>query len=144
MISAARIVQTLGGPRVVRERAATYTAVVERVRAGLPYAALEAVAARYEIPEETVIRLLHLPRRTLARRKKDGRLRPNESDRLLRLARIVATAEDVLEDRDKAVAWLQRPNRALGGRRPLDMLDTDVGAREVEHVLGRIESGVYS
>lgn len=50
----------------------------------------------------------------------------------------------MIGDEEKAVEWLQTPNRALGGERPLDQLDTDVGAREVEDLLGRIAYGVYS
>jgi putative toxin-antitoxin system antitoxin component (TIGR02293 family) len=80
----------------------------------------------------------------LARRKQERRLRADESDRLLRLARVAAVAEDVLGAQDKAGRWLQKPNRALGGIVPLDLLDTDLGAEEVVTVLGRIEHGVYS
>ncbi|HET7876142.1 MAG TPA: antitoxin Xre/MbcA/ParS toxin-binding domain-containing protein [Methylomirabilota bacterium] len=144
MISAARIVETLGGKGVLRDRPADYTAVIGRIRAGLPYAALEAVARRFEIPLETLVRVLHLPRRTLARRKKERRLRADESDRLLRLGRVAALAEEVLGDKEKASRWLQKPNRALGGIAPLDLLDTDLGAQEVEATLTRIEHGVYS
>ena len=53
-------------------------------------------------------------------------------------------AEEVLGTREKAAAWLHDPNRALGGPRPLDQLDTDLGARQVEQILGRIAHGVYS
>ena len=59
-------------------------------------------------------------------------------------ASIEARAEDVLESREKALRWLDSPNRALGGRRLLDLLDTGLGAKQVEEILGRIESGVYS
>jgi putative toxin-antitoxin system antitoxin component (TIGR02293 family) len=51
---------------------------------------------------------------------------------------------DVLGEREKALRWLGSPNKALGGRRPLDLLDTGLGAKQVEQILGRIESGVYS
>jgi putative toxin-antitoxin system antitoxin component (TIGR02293 family) len=50
----------------------------------------------------------------------------------------------MIGEEEKAGEWLRTPNRALGGERPLDLLDTDVGAREVEDVLGRIAYGVYS
>lgn len=57
---------------------------------------------------------------------------------------IAARASEVLGGQEKATHWLNRPNRALGGRRPLDLLDTDLGIQQVEQVLGRIEYGVYS
>jgi putative toxin-antitoxin system antitoxin component (TIGR02293 family) len=63
---------------------------------------------------------------------------------LVRFARIATFASDVLGDDAKASRWLQRPNRALSGRQPLSLLDTDLGAREVEAILGRIEHGVFS
>ena len=127
-----------------KERTATYDVIVDRVRAGLPYAVLESLSMRFQIPQEHLTRVLRIPLRTLARRKKERRLQAVESDRLLRVARIAAFAEDVLGDVAKAGRWLQKPNRALGGVIPLDQLDTDIGARHVEQVLGRVAHGVYS
>jgi len=144
MVSTGRLVQALGGKGVLRERQATYEAIIDKARAGLPYATLEAIATRFEIPQDILVSILHLPPRTLARRKKSRRLSADESDRLLRLARVVAQAEDVLGSRERAGAWLRGTVRALGGVRPLDLLDTDLGAQQVERVLGRIEHGVYS
>ena len=82
--------------------------------------------------------------RTIARRKKEKKLRPDESDRLVRVARIGAIAEGVLGSEQKAAAWLRESNRALGGIAPLEILDTDIGIKQVEEILGRIEYGVYS
>lgn len=144
MVTPLMIVKTLGGWGVLRERLADYAAVIERTRTGLPYAALESVATRYAIPVPRLARVLGLPARTLARRKKERRLATGESDRLLRLARVAAGAEDVLGAAAKAGQWLQKPNRAFRGAAPLDLLDTDLGAEEVVTVLGRIEHGVYS
>ena len=144
MISAARLVTALGGRKVFRERQASYSSVVARVRAGLPYAAIEALATRFSISHEAVCRLLHIPPRTLARRKKEGRLRADESDRLLRLGRVAARTEEVLGTAEKAASWLKKPNRALGGAVPLAQLDTDIGAHQVEEILGRVEHGLYS
>jgi putative toxin-antitoxin system antitoxin component (TIGR02293 family) len=80
----------------------------------------------------------------LARRKDKRTLNPVESDRLYRLARVALMAIEVLGSHEKAKQWLERPNRALGGETPLSLLDTDIGARQVEAVLGRIEHGVFS
>lgn len=144
MVSSARLIKALGGGKVFRERRAGHSAVVDRVRAGLPYAALEAVATRFEIPTEALVRVLHIPPRTLARRKKERRLRPDESDRLLRLARVAARAEEVLGTPENAAGWLRDPIIALGDTSPLDNLDTELGTEEVEQILGRIEHGIYS
>jgi putative toxin-antitoxin system antitoxin component (TIGR02293 family) len=144
MVTASKIAQTLGGKGVLKERLADYTAVIQLARAGLPYAALEAVAKRYAIALATLARVIDLPARTLARRKKERRLSASESDRLVRVTRVAAEAEGVLGDHQKAGRWLQKPNRALGGAIPIDLLSSDLGAGQVETILGRIEYGVYS
>ena len=144
MVTASKIAETLGGKSILKERLADYTAVIHRVRAGLPYGALEAVARRYGIPLTTLARVIDLPARTLARRKKERRFSAGESDRLARVARAAASAEDVLENRHNAGRWLQTPNRALGGVTPLDLLSSDLGAEQVETILVRIDYGVYS
>jgi putative toxin-antitoxin system antitoxin component (TIGR02293 family) len=142
MVTVMMIAETLGGRDVLRERQADYSAVIRRTREGLPYAALPVVAKRYGIPLATLARVIGLRERTLALRKKERRLRAVESDRLLRVARVATSAEDILGARAKAGRWLQNPNGALGGARPLDLLDTDLGAEEVVTILGRIEHGV--
>jgi putative toxin-antitoxin system antitoxin component (TIGR02293 family) len=80
----------------------------------------------------------------MARRKEERRLSASESDRLYRLARIAARAEEVLGASEEARRWLVAPNRALGSVAPLSLLDTDEGARQVEAILGRLEHGVFS
>ena len=87
---------------------------------------------------------MRIPKRTLARRKRQARLAANESDRIFRLARVAATAVDILGDRSKAFLWLQKPNRALGNATPLSLMDTDPGARHAEAVLMRIAYGIVS
>ena len=57
---------------------------------------------------------------------------------------VAAFAIDVLGSREKAAVWLRKPNRALGGIRPTDMLGTATGRLHVEQVLGRIAHSVYS
>lgn len=144
MVSTARLVQTLGGKRIFKARAPDYETIIARVRSGLPYGAVEAIATRFEIPQEHLMRVLDVPMRTLARRKKERRLKADESDRLIRFAGVATLAEEVLGGRERAVAWLKKPNRALGGRNPLDRLDTEIGVQQVEQVLMRVAHGVYS
>lgn len=119
--------------------------LVDAVRDGLPYRALEHLRANAGLPEETMLRWIQLAPRTLHRRKQQGRFEPEESDRLLRAARVLGKALELFEcDRDRAVEWLLTEQRAFGGSVPLDIAETEVGAREVENLLGRIEHGVYS
>ena len=88
MVTASKIAETLGGKSVLKERLADYTAVIHRARAGLPYAALEAVSKRYAIPIATLAQVIDLPARTLARRKKERRLSAGESDRQIGRAHV--------------------------------------------------------
>jgi putative toxin-antitoxin system antitoxin component (TIGR02293 family) len=139
------VIEALGGPKVFKgQTAPTATELRDRVRTGLPYQSLESIRERLKLslPEAAVV--LHVPLRTLARRRHGRRLDADESDRLYRLARIAGQAVAVLGTDEKAVTWLRRPNRALNGEVPLALLDTDLGARQIEDILGRIEHGVVS
>ncbi|MBI3059353.1 MAG: DUF2384 domain-containing protein [Deltaproteobacteria bacterium] len=144
MLRTESIIGALGGRKVLRRRISSLSDLRQTVNAGLPYASVEAVMAKFGLARDETATVLRLPQRTLARRKKDRRLRADESDRLLRLARIGAQAAEVLGSEEKAARWLRRPNRSLENRVPLELLDSDIGARQVEDVLGRIEHGVVS
>jgi putative toxin-antitoxin system antitoxin component (TIGR02293 family) len=144
MLTAARIAETLGGARVLRHKSATLEDLRAQLRAGLPYSALEAVASGFEIGTADLVAVLRVPPRTLARRKREKRLRADESDRLFRLGRIASLAEEALGSREKATRWLHRANRALANATPLRQLDTELGARQVEDLLLRIAHGVHS
>jgi putative toxin-antitoxin system antitoxin component (TIGR02293 family) len=139
-----RTYAVLGGRRTLRGGEESLADLQERIRRGLPYGALEAAMAALELSREQAAELLHVPLRTLSRRKRQHRLEPEESDRLVRLARVAGQAITVLGSGETASRWLRRPNRALGGAVPLELLDTDPGARRVEQELGRIEHGVMS
>jgi putative toxin-antitoxin system antitoxin component (TIGR02293 family) len=80
----------------------------------------------------------------MARRKKEKVLLPDESDRVLRLARVFAHASEVFKTEEDATGWFKDGIPALNGKRPLDLLDTDIGAQRVDAVLTRIQHGVYS
>lgn len=134
----------LGGERTLKRRIDSPKNWIEVIRAGLPYPSLESVMHTLALSREEASSLLSVPLRTLVRRKKEHRLRADESDRLFRVANVAAHAIDVFGSREKAARWLRRPNRALGGAVPLTLLDTAAGATQVDQILGRIEHGVYS
>ena len=144
MLHTETIVEALGGKKVFKRRIANVDELRETVKAGLPYASLEALMSKFGLDRQEVAAALHLSQRTIARRKKEQRLQTDESDRLLRLARVSAQATGTLGSEDKAAQWLRRPNRALGNQSLLDIIDTDIGAKQVEEVLGRIEHGNIS
>jgi putative toxin-antitoxin system antitoxin component (TIGR02293 family) len=116
----------------------------EAIEEGLPTEALEAAMDRSGLSWKEIGRLV-IPRRTFSHRKENGQtLTPEESDRLVRLLRILAKAKETFQSEEKAGRWLKEENRALGGRAPLEALQTESGARLVENILGRIAHGVYS
>ena len=131
----------IGGTAVIGMDAASGLDVVRMVRRGLPVGAVQFILDSGRMTLAELDRLV-LPRKTLANRRKAGTLTPEQSDRLVRLARVLAAAEETFGRQEKAAAWLRRPTTALAGERPLDLLDTDEGAREVETVLGRIAHGI--
>ncbi|GGJ37167.1 hypothetical protein GCM10011320_51050 [Neoroseomonas lacus] len=115
--------------------------LIAAVRAGLPVTAVDDALASGRVTAAELDRLA-IPRKTLAHRRAKGRLTPDQSDRLLRVLRIVTEAETAFADRVRAGIWLRRPTTTLGGEAPLDLLDTEIGARQVETLLGRIAHGI--
>ncbi len=136
------VVSVLGGARVVGRGVRSLEDLTERVRQGLPFAAAVAVMERYGISRDVLCNVLQLSARNLLRRKEQERLSPAESDRLYRLARVLAHANRVFEDPEESADWIHAPNTALGKQQPLTLLDTDIGVRQVDEVLGRIEHGI--
>jgi putative toxin-antitoxin system antitoxin component (TIGR02293 family) len=137
-----RMQALLGGPKVLRRRGTSLLQLHAAVEGGLHVAVIEELLKNLRASREELLVALSMSLRTLSRRQKTGVLSPEESDRALRLARVAAHAEEVLGGRDAAVSWLHRGNRALGGRKPLELVRTDAGAELVIDVLGRLEHGV--
>lgn len=120
-------------------------AMARLVSAGLPVTAIRKLGAALGLRPVKVGPLVNINEKTLERRLQSGdRLKPAESERVARLMRIMALATVVLENEAHAREWLQRPLQALAGKSPLELAGTEPGAREVEHVLGRLEHGVFS
>ncbi len=137
---------TLLGPSLgLGLRASGPQAVHDRILEGFPYAALERFERESEFPKEVVQEAIQLPARTLARRKESGRLSPDESERLYRLAYVFSKVVALFEaDAAAARVWMRTPRAALGGRTPLDLVRTEVGARQVEDLIDRLEYGVFT
>ncbi|MBK1666061.1 toxin-antitoxin system antitoxin component family protein [Rhodospirillum rubrum] len=115
--------------------------LVRVVRRGLPVGAAQYVLDSGLLTPAEMDRIV-IARKTLANRRKAGTLTAEQSDRLMRVARVLAAAEETFGASDKAGHWLRRPTQALSGERPLDLLDTTEGVRAVEVLLGRIAHGI--
>jgi putative toxin-antitoxin system antitoxin component (TIGR02293 family) len=136
------IVAVLGGAKALGRKVRSQEDLVERVRKGLPFTALSAVMEEYGISRDLMCDVLQLSSRNFLRRKEQSRLSADESDRLYRLARVLAHADRVFEDPDESAEWIRTPNASLGKQQPLTLLDTDIGVQQVDQVLGRIEHGI--
>jgi putative toxin-antitoxin system antitoxin component (TIGR02293 family) len=85
-----------------------------------------------------------IPSRTLQhRRTRREKLTMEESDRVLRMIRTLSAAEALYGSRERALAWMRRPQARLEGRTPLSLLKTDTGSRLVEELLIQIDEGMY-
>ena len=143
-MTARHVAQRLGGSRVLKRVVRSDLELVDAIRGGLPIRALEEVL-HSGLFEASELYTLVVARRTLAHRKEKRQpLTAEQSDRLARVVRVAQRAEEALGDRERAARWLRQPNRALQRHRPIDLLESDLGARMVERALGRIEHGVYS
>lgn len=119
--------------------------VLRAVNTGFPYRAFDRFCLNSGLSFDAVIALLDIPRRTMTRRKAEGRFLPSESDRLLRASRLFAEVLELFEgNRDAAAGWLEAAQPALGDAAPLDLARTEVGSREVERLIARLEHGVFS
>lgn len=117
--------------------------LAEIVENGLPtdsLALLKQRGLRFAEISEIVIS----PRTLKHRRARGEHLSHEETDRMVRVARIIALAESVFGDHDKALLWLRAADDRLGGRNPLSMLQSDAGGRLIESMLWQIDEGVYS
>ena len=136
------IVAALGGTRILNEDVRTMADLSRLVVAGLPFASLRRVSARFPDVVRSRVEQLVVPRTTMLRREQSGVLSTEESERLERIARVTTLAEEVLESREEAQAFMMEPHPLLDGQAPIELAATDLGARRVESVLWRMEYGL--
>lgn len=134
--------QGVGVARV--EEATTPVApLVPQLRNGLPYGEFEVLSAMFGLSDEAMAAALDISRATLHRRKKAGNLSKEESDRIVRFARVFGMALRLFGAEPRTRGWFLAPAIALGDETPLEYLDTETGARIVENLLGQIAHGVF-
>jgi putative toxin-antitoxin system antitoxin component (TIGR02293 family) len=137
-INAQSVAEMMGGERMLGRQVRSVSQLREAVESGLPVKALELVARHVARNDRDAAELKYriVPKTTLHRRQ---RLTADESQRLERLARMTALAEDVWEDEDLAHEFLTSVQPQLNGERPVDLARSDLGTREVEELLYRLE-----
>jgi putative toxin-antitoxin system antitoxin component (TIGR02293 family) len=134
--------KVLGGERVLGRAVTSLLELNDAVERGLPKATLRIVVARIftDASEQRAMMYRIVPEATYKRRR--DRLSRAESERTERLARVVAIAEDVWQDREQARRFLTTPHPEIGGKRPVDAALTELGARQAEEVMARIVYGL--
>jgi putative toxin-antitoxin system antitoxin component (TIGR02293 family) len=126
-------------------KASTSADLIQQVERGFSFRSLQTFAERSSLPVAQIASLLAIPERTLARRKSSGKLSWEESERLLRLSAVFEDALELFEgDAACAMRWLTSSQKAWGDQTPLAHARTEIGAREVEDLVGRLEHGVFS
>ena len=135
----------LGSAPATKSGRFTPAKLVEALQVGLPFRELLELQTRLAVPADKLAPMLGISKATFHRRKGGAaKLPPAVSDRVVRYARLLGQALQVFGNQDTAKQWLGAPQFGLGGAVPLDYARSEVGAREVENLLGRIEYGVYS
>ncbi len=114
---------------------------VRTVRHGLEISAVEAFVRSGAISYGEIYEIV-MPRKTLSNRRSVGTLTADQSDKLVRVGRIISKAETTFGSAEKAAQWLRRSTQPLNGEQPLQMLDTEAGARVVEDLLLKIDHGI--
>lgn len=127
----------IGSPQSTR-------ALIACVKRGLPMASFYELSSEMDIQPARLMAVLNIASRTLVRRKKEGRLGKDESERLYRVGRLFERAVQALGSKEAARTWLKTPKKALGNEVPLEYAETEIGAREIDDLLGRLEHGVFS
>lgn len=115
---------------------------VTNIRNGLPTDILQTIQARLDISRIELSNLLMISPRTLDRRQKEAVLPPAESERSYRIARLTDLATQVFGSMEKASTWFKQSNYALGNKKPIDIIQTEPGARLVERTLQQIQHGI--
>ena len=134
-----KVAQALGGPKILRKNVFTVADLERAVGNGLPFAALKHVVRHFPERQKTRVQQIVVPRSTLQRREEEGKLRPAESERLERIARLGTLAEQVWESPDEAQRFLTTPHPMLGNEAPIDLAASDLGTRRVETLLWKLE-----
>ena len=143
-MSGTLLLNLLGGQRAIGTKVERELDFDEVIKQGFRPQVFVSFKTNTKLPNSVLSRVLGVSVRTIDRfavSKGAARIKPAVSDRLYRAAKIVALAEDVIEDRDQALEWLSSKQRGLGDRMPFDLIETDAGTREVEEELQRIEHG---
>ncbi len=140
-----QVFEQLGGQKAIGAEVHSEGEMELLLREGLPVSVLRNFRENWGFTVMELAGSLAIPKSTLMRMlERRNRMASGDSDRVYRLAAILALAEQAIGDRKKARHWLRQSNQVLGNQTPLRTLETEIGARRVEQILGRIAYGGVS
>ncbi len=127
---------------------------VDLVKEGVPASLLVLISEDMAISKDKLYTTLGLARATVNRKLRGQQvLNQDESERVLGIARLVGQVDQMVKESGNAVgfdaakwvaAWLDRPQAALGGKRPAELMDTSDGRGIVSDLVARMQSGAYA
>jgi putative toxin-antitoxin system antitoxin component (TIGR02293 family) len=139
-----QVFEQLGGKDAIGVKVRSENEMERLLREGLPATVLANFRENWGFTVMELAGSLAIPKSTLMRMlERRNRMAPGDSDRVYRLASILALAEVAIGDRKKAQLWLRQTNEVLN-QTPLRALETEIGVRRVEQILGRIAYGGVS
>ncbi len=138
------VADVLGGEKVLRKKIQSRMDLIELSNKGLTKNALSHLAKFLSFTMSQMAALLPVTERTIQRYAPRKHFNRVVSEQILQIAEVAARGTEVFEDRDKFLAWMDHPNRALADKTPLSLLNSRFGAEMVLDELGRIEHGVFA
>ena len=134
----------LGGPQVLGHKIRSEMDLYELGKTGIPKKSLLIFSQKTNMTIRTISSTLHTTERTLQRKKELDVLSESLSEHIIQLAAVYSRGNEIFEDIDHFQTWVKTTNKALGNKKPMELLSSRFGAQMVLDELGRIEHGVYS
>ncbi len=134
----------LGGrsfAQLIPESALDFFQIGER---GIKKTSLKSLAEVMGIPMVDLSDMLNVSYKTLSRKGNNDLLDGWISSHSIEIAQTLARGLALFEDKEKLKRWLRKPNRALKGKIPLELLKYPTGIRLVNQVMLRIEEGIHT
>lgn len=136
--------EILGGKQFMPNIPKTNFEYIKVVNIGIKKHSVTRLASLMKIPMKDMAALLNISYKTLGRKKESDTFDSISSSLSIEIAEVLSKGFSVFEDADKLSRWLQKENKALQGRKPIDFLNTPTGIKMINRLLGRIEEGVYT
>ncbi|MES2822461.1 MAG: antitoxin Xre/MbcA/ParS toxin-binding domain-containing protein [Pseudomonadota bacterium] len=121
------------------------SALIDRIQKGLPYSSFERLGKHYEVSRKGLLSMIGISASTAGRRQTKQKMSIHEGEKIVRYARLLDLTLGLMDgNKESALRWLASPARALGGKTPISYASIELGAQQVENLIGRIEHGVIS